>query len=192
LYALARARDQKGIAKARSPHRRRQHCLAFNGSFVWSREGPPAMRIRIKSSQDFATGLLFLIIGIGAYYIGSSYSMGIAQRPGTGVLPRILAWCLIGSGVLMWIKAFTTEGEGIGKFAWRPLVMVTVAVIAFSLLIDRAGLVVAMIVSMMLAALGTHETRWREFAMFMVLMLAVGLGLFIYGLGMPIKVWPWS
>ena len=150
------------------------------------------MRIRIKSSQDFATGLLFLIIGIGAYYIGSSYNMGIAQRPGTGVLPRILAWCLIGSGVLMWIKAFTTDGAGIDKFAWRPLAMVTVAVIAFSLLIDRAGLVIAMIVSMTLAALGTHETRWREFAMFMVLMLAIGLGLFIYGLGMPIRVLPWN
>lgn len=150
------------------------------------------MRIRIKSSQDFATGLLFLIIGIGAYYIGSSYGMGTAQRPGTGVLPRILAWCLLGSGVLMWIKAFTTEGEGIGSFAWRPLAMVTVAVIAFSLLIDRAGLIVAMVVSLPLAALGTHETRWREFAMFLVLMLAIGLGLFVYGLGMPLKVWPWS
>jgi hypothetical protein len=150
------------------------------------------MRIRIKSSQDFATGLLFLVIGIGAYYIGSTYSMGTAQRPGTGVLPRILAWCLIGSGALMWIKAIATEGAGIDKFAWRPLVMVTVAVVAFSLLIDRAGLVVAMIVSMTLAALGTPETRWREFAAFMMLMLAIGLGLFIYGLGMPIKVLPWN
>ena len=70
--------------------------------------------------------------------------------------------------------------------------MITVATIAFALLIDSAGLVVAMIVSMTLAALGTHETRWREFAMFMVLMLALGLGIFIYGLGMPIKVLPWN
>ncbi|MDQ8732706.1 tripartite tricarboxylate transporter TctB family protein [Bradyrhizobium sp. LHD-71] len=150
------------------------------------------MRIRIKSSQDFATGLLFLIIGIGAFYIGSTYNMGTPQRPGTGVLPRILAWCLIGTGALMWIKAFVAEGAGIEKFAWRPLVMVTLAVTAFSLLIDRAGLVVAMVVSMTLTALGTHETRWREFAMFMVLMLAIGIGLFIYGLGMPLKVLPWN
>jgi putative tricarboxylic transport membrane protein len=150
------------------------------------------MRIRIKSSQDFATGLLFLFIGIGAYYIGADYNMGIPQRPGTGVLPRILAWCLIGSGVLMWIKALTVEGERLEKFAWRPLAMVTLAVIAFSLLIDRAGLVAAMIASMLLAALGTPETRWREFALFMVLMLAIGLGVFIYGLGMPIKVFPWN
>ena len=205
------------------------------------------MQIRLKSGQDFATGLLFLVIGIGAYYIGSTYSMGVAQRPGTGVLPRILAWCLIGTGVLMWIKAFVGPGEGTYRFSWRPivmmllgvallvsyltvfppilaalkihgdgspiiavtlallvavtgmpntpwrpLVMVTIGVIAFSLLVDTAGLIVAMIVSMTLAALGTHETRWREFAAFSVLMLLIGYGLFIYALGMPIKVLPWN
>lgn len=147
--------------------------------------------MRIKSMQDLATGLLFLIIGIGAFYIGSSYSMGIAQRPGTGVLPRILAYCLIGSGALLLIKSFMTEGPKLEDFAWRPLAMVTLAAIAFSLLIDRAGLIVTMIVSLTIAACGTPETRWREFALFMVLMLAIGLGVFIYGLGMPIKVLPW-
>lgn len=150
------------------------------------------MRIRIKSSQDLATGLLFLIVGIGAFYIGSTYNMGTPQRPGTGVLPRILAYCLIGTGLLMGIKAVLVEGEALQRFTWRPLVMVTVAVIAFSLLIDRAGLVAAMVVSMPLAALGTPETRWREFALFMVVMLAIGLGVFIYGLGMPLKVLPWN
>jgi hypothetical protein len=60
------------------------------------------------------------------------------------------------------------------------------------MLIDSAGLVVAMIVSMTLAALGTHETQWKEFALFSVLMLAIGIGIFILGLGMPIKVLPWN
>ena len=46
--------------------------------------------------------------------------------------------------------------------------MITLATIAFALLIDRLGLVVAMIVSMTLAALGTPETRWREYALFAV------------------------
>ena len=147
--------------------------------------------MRIKSSKDFTTGLLFLAIGIGAYYIGSTYNMGSAQRPGTGVLPRILAWCLIGSGLLLAIQAMLQEGPKLEAWAWRPLIMITAATIAFALLVDQAGLVIAMIVSMTLAALGTHETRWREFAMFMVLMLALGLGIFIFGLGMPIKVLPW-
>ena len=148
--------------------------------------------MRIKSSKDFATGLLFLAIGLGAYYIGSTYNMGTAQRPGTGVLPRILAWCLMGSGVLLAIQAMLQEGPKLDAWAWRPLIMITLATIAFAFLIDSAGLVVAMLVSMTLAALGTHETRWAEFAMFSMLMLAIGIGIFIFGLGMPIKVLPWS
>jgi hypothetical protein len=148
--------------------------------------------MRVKSSKDFATALLFIAIGLGAYYIGNSYNMGTAQRPGTGVLPRILAWCLMGSGVLLAIQAMIQEGPKLDAWAWRPVVMITVATMAFAFLVDRSGLVVAMIVSMTLAALGTHETRWKEFALFMVLMLSIGLGIFIYGLGMPIKVWPWN
>jgi hypothetical protein len=148
--------------------------------------------IRIKSQQDFATGLLFLAIGVAAYWIGADYNMGTAQRPGTGVLPRILAWCLMGSGLLLWIKAAISEGPALSAWAWRPLIMVTLAAVAFSLLIEPLGLVGTMVVSMTLCALGTPDTRWREFAIFTVIMLIIGLGVFIYGLGMPMKVWPWN
>ena len=47
-----------------------------------------------------------------------------------------------------------------------------------------------MLASMTLAALGTPETRWREYAVFSVFMLAIGVGLFIYGLKMPIPALP--
>ena len=148
--------------------------------------------IRIRSSRDFATGLLFVAIGAAAWWIGRDYSMGIAQRPGTGVLPRILSYCLMVSGSALWLKSVLTDGPPMGEWAWRPFIMITVATVAFALLIEPMGLVVTMIVSLSLAALGTHETSWREFALFMILMLAIGLGVFIFGLGMPIKVFPWS
>jgi hypothetical protein len=148
--------------------------------------------MRIKSSKDFTTGLLFLAIGLGVYYIGSTYNMGTPQRPGTGVLPRILAWCMMSTGLLLSLQALLQEGPKLDAWAWRPLIMITAATMAFSFLIDSAGLVVAMIVSMTLAALGTHETRWKEFSMFMVLMLGIGIGIFILALGMPIKVLPWK
>lgn len=146
--------------------------------------------MRIKSSQDFATGLLFVAFGLAALWIGADYPLGTAQRPGTGVLPRILAWCLIGTGALLWVKAALAQGPRLTAWAWRPAIMITIATVAFALLIDRLGLVVAMLASMTLAALGTPETRWREYALFALLMLAVGIGVFSYGLGMPIPVLP--
>jgi len=146
--------------------------------------------MRIKGSQDLATAILFVAVGLSAFFIGADYPMGTPQRLGTGVLPRILAWCLMGTGILLLIKAILAEGASLTGWAWRPMVMVTLAVAAFALLVDRAGLMVAMLVSMTLVALGTPETRWREFAAFSVLILVVGACVFVWGLGMPISILP--
>lgn len=146
--------------------------------------------MRPKSGQDLATGVLFVAVGVAALAIGADYPLGTAQRPGTGVLPRILAWCLIGTGALVCLKAVLTDGPRLGAVAWRPALMITLAVVAFALMIDRLGLALTMLVAMMLAALGTPETRWREYALFAAIMLAIGIGMFRLGLGMPIPVLP--
>ena len=149
--------------------------------------------MRIRISQDVAAGLLFFAVGLAAYWIGADYKMGTTRVPGSGVLPRILAWCLMGTGVVLWIQAAFREGEALTRWAWRPLFMVTLSIIAFALLIDRVGLVATMVVSMALTALGTPETRWRvEFLVFSLIMIVLGVALFVMLLGMPVKVWPWS
>jgi putative tricarboxylic transport membrane protein len=149
--------------------------------------------MRIRVSQDAAAGLLFFAVGLAAYIIGANYNMGTPRQPGSGVLPRILAWGLMGTGVLIWIQAALREGAPLTRWAWRPLVTVTLSIIAFALLIDRAGLVFTMLVTLTLTGLGTPETRWRnEFLIFGAIMIALGVSVFILLLGMPIKVWPWS
>ncbi|MDX2158692.1 MAG: tripartite tricarboxylate transporter TctB family protein [Hyphomicrobiaceae bacterium] len=149
--------------------------------------------MRTRVGQDFATGLLFIVIGVGAILTIQFYDrlpMGIPQRPGTGVLPLILSWCLVGSGGLLIIKAVLAGDTALSRFAWRPLFLVTIAIIAFGLLVDGAGLVIAMVAALTLCALGTPETRWPEFAVFLVIMLAVGVGVFVWLLGMPIPIGP--
>jgi putative tricarboxylic transport membrane protein len=146
--------------------------------------------MRMRSSQDFAAGLLLLAFGLAGLWIGADYPMGTAQRPGTGVLPMILSWCLVGTGVLLFIKTAVAGSARLTPWAWRPAILVTLATVAFALLVDRFGLAVAMIVSMTLTALGTPDTRWREYLLFALIMLALGVGLFIYGLGMPISTLP--
>jgi len=146
--------------------------------------------MRIKGGQDFATGLMFIVMGAGALWIAADYPMGSAQRPGTGVLPYILSWCLIGTGGLLWLKAVLVDGPPFTRWAWRPVIMVTLATIAFALLVDRYGLVAAMLASMTLVAMGTPETRWGEYTIFAAIMLAIGIAIFIWGLGMPIPVLP--
>lgn len=146
--------------------------------------------MQVRFGQDFAAGLMFALIGLGAFVIGADYPMGIPQRPGTGVLPRILSVCLMGSGALLILKAMVGGDEPLGAWAWRPLICVTLAVIAFGLTVDSFGLVIAMILTLTLCAMGTPETRWLEYLVFLVIMLAIGIGVFIVLLGMPIPTWP--
>lgn len=148
--------------------------------------------MRPKSTQDLATGLMFLAVGIAGLVIGWNYPMGTAQRPDTGVLPRILSWCLVGTGVLICVKAFLFDNEAldIKNWAWRPVFFIALATVAFALLVDKIGLVFTMVVSMTLAAFGTQETRWSEYILFAFTMVFIGVAMFIAALGMPIKVWP--
>ncbi len=146
--------------------------------------------MQIRNGQDFATGLLFIAIGLGAYWIAADYPMGTAMRPDTGVLPKALAWLLVGTGALLAGKALVIDGPRLTGWAWRPALMITFATVAFALLVDRIGLVLTMLVSMTLAALGTPETRWHEYALFAIFMVVLGVVVFIVGLGMPIPIFP--
>lgn len=163
--------------------------------------------------------------------------MGIPQRPGSGVLPRILSWSLVITGLILILQAMVLEagvlrralpallvstavgallffgGPAIGLSeawsvlpvfigfivvmnalipgtAWRQLVAVTLATIAFGVTIDDLGLVVAMVLSLTICAAGTPETRWVEYLVFLAIMLSVGVGMFVWLLGMPVPVWP--
>jgi putative tricarboxylic transport membrane protein len=147
---------------------------------------------RIKGGQDLATALLFAAVGALGLWVGRDYPMGSPVRLGTGVFPYILCWCLIGTGAIIGIKALLRGGVPLTAWAWRPVLMIVLATASFALLIDRIGLVVTMVVCMTLAAIGTHETRWKEFAWFTALMVVIAIALFIWGLGMPVKVLPWN
>jgi hypothetical protein len=48
--------------------------------------------------------------------------------------------CLIATGGLLWLKATLVKGPPLTGWAWRPVIMITLATIAFALLVDQYGL----------------------------------------------------
>lgn len=142
--------------------------------------------MKIKFGQDMVTGLMFALIGAGALWIGKNYNMGTASQPGTGVLPAMLSCGLIAIGAALCLRSAISGDTVIERSAWGPVLWVTIATVAFGLLIDRIGFIPTTIVSLTLCALGTAETRWGEFAMFLGIMIATGWATFLWLLGMPI------
>jgi hypothetical protein len=148
------------------------------------------MRIRFHVNQDSLAGLMFVIVGAGALYLGRNYAVGTSLRMGPGYMPNLLSWLLIIFGAGICLKGAAIEGRDLEAWRLRPLGLIVFGALAFSYLIDKAGLPIAAIVTVLVGALGGREFRFRE-----VVILAFGLaiacsGLFIYGLGLPMDLWP--
>ncbi len=146
----------------------------------------------LRSGQDLLCGAMFALVGALGLWIGRDYPMGTPARLGSGVFPMLLCWGLVGIGGIIFVKGLLTDGPRLTPWAWRPVLLITLAAVSFSLLIEPAGLVVTMLVTMGLGALAGTGHRVRELAIFVPVMIVLALVMFIWGLGMPIKVFPWS
>jgi hypothetical protein len=146
----------------------------------------------LRSGQDLLCGVMFAAVGAGALWVGRSYPMGSPVRLGSGVFPMLLSYGLIGIGALIFVKGLLTDGPRLTGWAWRPVLLITLAAVSFALLIEPAGLVVTMLVVMTLGALAGDGHRLRELSVFMGVMILMAIGIFVWGLGMPIKVFPWN
>jgi putative tricarboxylic transport membrane protein len=148
------------------------------------------MRGRFHVNQDFLSGLMFLGWGIAGLWIGHDYPMGSALRMGPGYLPRLLCWGLVLLGIVIAVRGAMVAGEPIGRWHWRPLVIVSIAVLAFALLLEPAGLIVATLALVLAGRFGGPEFRFVE-SLVLGAALAVGaIVIFVYALKLPMPIWP--
>jgi hypothetical protein len=104
----------------------------------------------------------------------------------------VLGLILMALGLIVFVRSFFLPGEPLPKSNLRPLILIIGSVVAFGLLLDKAGLAVASLVVMIIAAMGGWDFRWKEQLVNAVFLTALNIGVFYYGLGLPFKLWPWS
>ena len=152
------------------------------------------MRIRVRNKQDFLAGLMFLGIGMLAFVMARDYPMGSAMRMGPGYFPTWLGGILMLLGAIISARAMRIEGPGVEGWAWRPLILLSVAFVAFGLLMEHfhAGFAVALAAVILLASLAGREFRPVETVVLMLVLVAGAIGLFIYGLELPYPLFWWS
>lgn len=146
--------------------------------------------MRFRLSTDLLTGLLFLALGGFAMIYGSRYSLGTAARMGPGYYPLLASSGLVLLGIVLVVRSFLQAGERIGAINVRPLALVILGTLAFGLLIDRSGFVVAALLLVFAARLADRGFRPFEVALLALCLVAFTLAIFRYGLGMPLRLWP--
>ena len=147
------------------------------------------MKIELRNNKDFLAGLLMLTIGAGGFYMALDYPFGSALRMGPGYFPRVLAGILMAFGVFILVRSVLSVEKVKGRWGWKPLAFITVALVAFGWTMEHLGFIPALVVMFIVSALGGHEFRWKEVAILTVVMSAFAVGVFIYGLGLPYPLW---
>src|SRR6202048_5622532 len=92
--------------------------------------------LQLLARKDVLAGLLFVAVALFGLWLSRDYPMGTALRMGTGYVPRLLCWLLLGLGAWVLVQGFfETQSERAASLsataAWGPLVFVTARLLIF-------------------------------------------------------------
>ena len=146
--------------------------------------------MRIRNQQDLAAGLFLIAFAMLARHLASDLAMGRLVRMGPGYLPTVLSWTLGGLGVLIALRGFTIDGPKLESWAWRPLIALCAALISFALLLQGAGLVIAIFITTAVASLAAPGSRPVPVLALAAVMSVLSSVLFVWLLGLPLLILP--
>lgn len=149
--------------------------------------------MRIYNQQDFWSGLMFLIVGLGFALASTHYSLGAAARPGPGYFPLGLGVMLAIFGAIVLFKGLsksTPDDEPIGAMVWRPIAWIIGSVVIFGFALPWLGMIVALPLLIFTSSLAGDEFKWREVLINTVVLTVGSWLIFIKGLALVIPLWP--
>lgn len=144
----------------------------------------------MKLTKNMIAGMMFCAIGAVFLYAGSDYPMGTTRAMGPGYFPRLVAVLLMVLGALTAVQSYVKDEAvplRLGIKPW-PFVAVFASVIAFALLVERIGLIPTLAVTIVLSRLAAPRARPLELVGLVVIVSAVIVGVFVYGLAVPLKL----
>jgi putative tricarboxylic transport membrane protein len=148
------------------------------------------MRIRVRHQQDLFAGLLFIVIALAALWIARDYPVGTAVRMSSGYFPRVLCLLLAGLGLYVAGRSLVIEGPPVTRIKPRPVVLVTLGVLLFAASVQTLGIVAAALLLTVVGGYASPRVRLLEMAATATVLAFVAVAVFIWGLGLPIPVWP--
>ena len=148
------------------------------------------MKVDLRNNKDFLAGLLLLAVGAGGFFMALDYPFGSALRMGPGYFPRVLAGILMVFGIFVLVRSILSPEKVKGRWGWKPLAFIIASLVAFGWIMDKVGLIPALVVMFIVSAFGGHEFRWKEVAILTVVMSAFAVAVFVYGLGLPYQLFP--
>ena len=148
--------------------------------------------MRIRSQKDFASGLMFILVGLSFSFVARGYSMGTAAKMGPGYFPFLLGLVLALLGAVVTIGALSSKGEEDQLARWdlKILLWILGSVVLFGLLLKPLGMVLSVFVLVIISSMASHEFSWKGALLNSVVLVLISMGAFVYGINLQMPVWP--
>jgi len=148
--------------------------------------------MKVRNKQDFWSGVMFVILGLGFAWQAGNYQMGTAARMGPGYFPYWLGICLAALGAVVALGALSPKAEvtHVEKFNFKTLGIIVVSVILFGVLLRPLGLYVSLFLLVVGSSIASHDFSWKVAlanALFLVIFCYLA---FIKGLRLVFPLWP--
>lgn len=116
----------------------------------------------LLKSSDFGTGILLVCVGGLFLLLGTGLDRGTAFMMGPGYFPTIVSGLTLLVGAALIVRSLLHAGIETAEMRLYPVIMVCLAMLAFTLLVKPAGLLIAAVVSVAIASkaiAGTSLTK---------------------------------
>lgn len=162
--------------------------------------------MNVSGRTDLVAGLLVTLLGAGlAYMAQAGYPLGTLRRMGPGMFPLGLGLALTGLGMVLavagWLRGRAeaaappdpeAEPSPLSDIQWRTALLTLAGVIAFALLIQRAGLIPAALAVVAISAFADQRNTALAVTFLAALLCALAVLVFKLALGMHfhLVIWP--
>ena len=146
------------------------------------------MKPDLRNNRDFIAGLLFAVVGALAVALASDYPIGTTMRMGPGYFPTALGAILFLFGLYVLARGVRSGEKIKGTWGARALTLIALSIVLFGFLLDRAGMIPAIVVATLVAAAAGREFRLKEVLLVAVVLSVFSVAVFSYGLKLPYPI----
>lgn len=132
------------------------------------------------------------VMGVGAVLVAEGIRLptGHLASFGPGLFPLIMGSIIILFGALLLIVGRVAPADVAEEpIAWRPMIFVSVGMIAFAELVRTAGLIPATLAVVVISSFGLPRFRPVTALLLAMALSIAGVAIFIYGLGLALSAW---
>jgi uncharacterized protein YggT (Ycf19 family) len=146
-------------------------------------------------SRGAIGGFLMIAMAAVALFLNRGLAVGSIADMGPGFMPMLVSLLLLLAGAAIVMRAVIGAEPAIlsaevAAAPWRGIAAVSIGIVLFAVLLQPAGLVLAVAVLTLVSMLANPHFKPLEAVIYSIALAALAAIIFVYALKVPLALWP--